>query len=25
MSSPMQGAGTCMFSNGAKYKVHIGN
>ena len=25
MSSPVQGAGTCMFSNGAKYKVHIGN
>src|SRR5262245_31100920 len=25
MSSPAQGAGTCMFSNGAKYKVHIGN
>ena len=25
MSTPMQGAGTCMFSNGAKYKVHIGN
>ena len=25
MNSPAQGAGTCMFSNGAKYKVHIGN
>jgi hypothetical protein len=25
MSSPQQGAGTCSFSNGAKYKVHIGN
>jgi hypothetical protein len=25
MSSPMQGAGTCNFSNGAKYKVHLGN
>ena len=25
MHTPMQGAGTCMFSNGAKYKVHIGN
>jgi hypothetical protein len=25
MSSPMQGAGTCNFSNGARYKVHIGN
>jgi hypothetical protein len=25
MSSPTQGAGTCMFSNGARYKVHIGN
>jgi hypothetical protein len=25
MNSPLQGAGTCMFSNGAKYKVHIGN
>jgi hypothetical protein len=25
MHTAMQGAGTCMFSNGAKYKVHIGN
>jgi hypothetical protein len=25
MSSPLQGAGTCTFSNGARYKVHIGN
>jgi hypothetical protein len=25
MHTPLQGAGTCMFSNGAKYKVHIGN
>ena len=25
MSSPAQGAGTCNFSNGAKYKVHIGS
>jgi hypothetical protein len=25
MSSPMQGAGSCNFSNGARYKVHIGN
>lgn len=25
MSTPVQGAGTCMFSNGARYKVHIGN
>ena len=25
MSSPQNGAGTCSFSNGAKYKVHIGN
>jgi hypothetical protein len=25
MSSPMQGAGTCNFSNGARYKVHIGS
>jgi len=24
MSSPVQGAGTCMFSTGARYKVHIG-
>jgi len=24
MSSPRQGAGTCVFSNGARYKVHIG-
>jgi hypothetical protein len=25
MNSPLQGAGNCLFSNGAKYKVHIGN
>jgi hypothetical protein len=25
MSSPYQGAGTCAFSNGARYRVHIGN
>lgn len=25
MSSPNQGAGTCTFSNGAKYQAHIGN
>ncbi len=25
MNSPAQGAGTCVFSNGARYKVHIGN
>ena len=25
MSNPRQGAGTCMFSNGARYKVHIGS
>lgn len=25
MHTALQGAGTCMFSNGAKYKVHIGN
>jgi hypothetical protein len=24
MSSPVQGAGTCSFNNGAKYQVHIG-
>jgi hypothetical protein len=24
MSSPRQGAGSCTFSNGARYKVHIG-
>jgi hypothetical protein len=24
MNSPRQGAGTCVFSNGAQYKVHIG-
>ena len=24
MSSPTQGAGTCTFSNGAKYNVHVG-
>ena len=25
MNSPRQGAGTCIFSNGARYKVHIGS
>lgn len=25
MHTPMQGAGTCNFSNGARYQVHIGN
>jgi hypothetical protein len=25
MSSPLQGAGTCSFNNGAKYQVHIGS
>ena len=25
MSSPRQGAGTCMMSNGAKYQAHIGS
>lgn len=25
MHTPAQGAGTCSFSNGARYKVHIGN
>lgn len=25
MHTPTQGAGACMFSNGARYKVHIGN
>ena len=25
MSSPYQGAGTCSFSNGGRYRVHIGN
>jgi hypothetical protein len=25
MHTPMQGAGTCNFSNGARYKVHLGN
>ena len=24
MSSPRQGVGTCVFSNGAQYKVHLG-
>ena len=24
MSSPLQGAGTCTFNNGAKYQVHVG-
>jgi hypothetical protein len=25
MNTPYQGAGTCTFSNGARYQVHIGN
>jgi hypothetical protein len=25
MNSPYQGAGTCTFSSGARYRVHIGN
>jgi hypothetical protein len=25
MNTPYQGAGTCTFSNGAKYQVHLGN
>jgi hypothetical protein len=25
MNTPRQGAGTCMFSNGARYQVHIGS
>lgn len=25
MSSPLQGAGTCTFSNGAQYQLHVGN
>ena len=25
MSSPSQGAGACLFSNGARYQLHIGN
>jgi hypothetical protein len=25
MSSPVRGAGTCGFSDGARYQVHIGN
>ena len=25
MSTPTLGAGTCMFSNGARYKLHVGN
>lgn len=25
MNTPQQGAGTCMFSNGARYQVHIGS
>jgi hypothetical protein len=25
MNTPFQGAGTCAFSNGARYQVHIGN
>jgi hypothetical protein len=24
MNTPYQGAGTCTFSNGARYQVHIG-
>lgn len=25
MNTPRQGAGTCIFSNGAKYRLHLGN
>jgi hypothetical protein len=25
MSNPRQGAGVCMFSNGARYKLHVGS
>ena len=25
MSSPLRGAGTCNFSDGARYQVHVGN
>ena len=25
MNTPRQGAGACLFSNGAKYKLHLGN
>jgi hypothetical protein len=25
MNTPYQGAGTCTFSNGARYQVHIGD
>ena len=25
MNNPRQGAGTCTFSNGARYKLHVGN
>ena len=25
MNSPRQGAGTCTFSNGARYKLHVGS
>jgi len=25
MNTPRQGAGTCIFSNGAKYKLHLGD
>lgn len=25
MSTPVRGAGTCLFSDGARYQVHIGN
>jgi hypothetical protein len=25
MNTPFQGAGNCVFSNGARYQVHIGN
>ena len=24
MNTPVQGAGTCTFSNGARYKLHVG-
>jgi hypothetical protein len=25
MNTPYQGAGTCLFSNGARYQLHVGN
>ncbi|MBT8328720.1 MAG: hypothetical protein KJN87_03365, partial [Desulfofustis sp.] len=25
MNTPRQGAGTCIFDNGAKYKLHLGD